>query len=1199
MLHNSRSLARASWSMSSQHGLLSAVGLLGLAVLVPMSSPAAALADVAGTVQPAPSVPSNVLDQADRAMMDGQLVAAKSMLLRAMRTQSGFADQQRAADLLDAVNRRLRAMDEREIGVQEAEWALRTGDLRRAEMHAAGALRMSGLSDQQQARAKAVSASVTAERATMAPKLPGLITAAGEDLKAQRFPQAKATLLTLQRSGLEMDPAQRLTVDEMLVRIIDAERAAGRVFDVNEVNASILQPGTVRRAGDPAPAPAPAPATPAEAPAPPPPVVAEAAPAPAPAPAAPPVPDATADLVRQARAAEAQALMTDADSSYDAGRYSEAVRKYEDALRLREHLAADRASHAERRLADLRLRMQAAGGGGGQIGQNLISQQNALREQTRAMFDNYLEQANKSLAAGDIAKARQDLANASVTVDNAQQVFPAADIEAFRNRTKTVEAAVAAREEAIAKSRSSTEETARQQDAKERRERVAKERADRINTLLRSARDKQLERRYAEGLQDIDQILMIDPYNPAAQALKETISMNLAFLRQDERQRDRDNRVRKLREDTVEYQRPPTWPMEYPENWDRKTAERLGMGGVMESPENRRTLAVLEKKLPAQFAGAPLGNVVAYLRQNTGADVAVNWDSLRSIGVDQKTPVDLELTDKPARVVLERVLASVSRDQHSRADWTVSDGIITVASADAIQRATTTLVYNVTDLLLTVPNFTDVPRVDLEAIYSGKDNRTLATSPFNRDKREGQKVPTSRDKLDEIIQIVQRTVDPEAWRDNGDGVGSIQQLNGSLIITTTPRNHSQISSLLAKLREIRSMQINVEARFLTVATDFFEQIGFNLSLVFNTNSAMFQAAQFFDPSVRPNDLFDLSSVSNPVRRVLDSANYSPGGQAGPYPNINPFQPPIVPGPPPPGSIGGPTIVPPGTAGSRVIQNTYNGSGNRALNTLGLFNGQSMSPIPAAGGSLALAQSLFPSDGFAGGILSRAPALGITGQFLDDVQIDFLIKATQADRRTTTVTAPRLTLTNGQVANVYVVTQRSLVTDLTPVTGDGAVGFDPTVTPIPSGVTMLVEAVITADRRYVTMNIDTSINTLDRVDQSEITAVVGGALVNSGSVGSFIQLPVVTTTRVQTTVTVPDEGTVLLGGQRLLTERQVEVGVPILSKLPIINRFFTNRIESKEESTLIVLVKPTIMIQQEAEEKAFPGIMDTVKAGLGN
>jgi type II secretory pathway component GspD/PulD (secretin) len=86
--------------------------------------------------------------------------------------------------------------------------------------------------------------------------------------------------------------------------------------------------------------------------------------------------------------------------------------------------------------------------------------------------------------------------------------------------------------------------------------------------------------------------------------------------------------------------------------------------------------------------------------------------------------------------------------------------------------------------------------------------------------------------------------------------------------------------------------------------------------------------------------------------------------------------------------------------------------------------------------------------------------------------------------------------------------------------------------------------------------------------------------------------------VQTTVTVPDQGTILLGGQRLTTEQEVESGVPVISKIPILNRLFSNRIETREEQTLLILLKPTILIQNELEERAFPGLDDSLRMPFG-
>ncbi len=70
------------------------------------------------------------------------------------------------------------------------------------------------------------------------------------------------------------------------------------------------------------------------------------------------------------------------------------------------------------------------------------------------------------------------------------------------------------------------------------------------------------------------------------------------------------------------------------------------------------------------------------------------------------------------------------------------------------------------------------------------------------------------------------------------------------------------------------------------------------------------------------------------------------------------------------------------------------------------------------------------------------------------------------------------------------------------------------------------------------------------------------------------------------VSVPDGGTLLIGGQKLVGESEIEVGVPILSKIPGLNRLFTNRSYAKDEHTLLILVRPKIIIQHEEEFKAF-------------
>jgi general secretion pathway protein D len=82
----------------------------------------------------------------------------------------------------------------------------------------------------------------------------------------------------------------------------------------------------------------------------------------------------------------------------------------------------------------------------------------------------------------------------------------------------------------------------------------------------------------------------------------------------------------------------------------------------------------------------------------------------------------------------------------------------------------------------------------------------------------------------------------------------------------------------------------------------------------------------------------------------------------------------------------------------------------------------------------------------------------------------------------------------------------------------------------------------------------------------------------------VQLPTFSFVTVTTTVSVPDGGTVLLGGIKRLSEGRNEFGVPILDKIPYLDRLFKNVGIGRETQSLMMMVTPRIIIQEEEEEK---------------
>jgi type II secretory pathway component GspD/PulD (secretin) len=91
----------------------------------------------------------------------------------------------------------------------------------------------------------------------------------------------------------------------------------------------------------------------------------------------------------------------------------------------------------------------------------------------------------------------------------------------------------------------------------------------------------------------------------------------------------------------------------------------------------------------------------------------------------------------------------------------------------------------------------------------------------------------------------------------------------------------------------------------------------------------------------------------------------------------------------------------------------------------------------------------------------------------------------------------------------------------------------------------------------------------------------------------VDVPETETASVATRVSVPDRGTLLLGGHKLAQEVEKEAGIPVLSKIPILGRLFSNRSVVRDQKILLVLVKPTIILQEEAEQDAIAALENTV------
>ncbi|KPK80540.1 MAG: hypothetical protein AMJ81_11920 [Phycisphaerae bacterium SM23_33] len=170
----------------------------------------------------------------------------------------------------------------------------------------------------------------------------------------------------------------------------------------------------------------------------------------------------------------------------------------------------------------------------------------------------------------------------------------------------------------------------------------------------------------------------------------------------------------------------------------------------------------LAKTLPkVEFSGIPLGDVIQYFRDVTGANIHIRWAALEQAGINKDTPVNIKAAGVTAQRALELVLEDAGGA--NPLDYMVKDGVIVISTADDLARHTETMTLDVRDL------------VD----------------------------PTDDKAIGGLMDLIRENVAPDSWRQVG-GRGAVSELNGALVVTNTPKAVKEVEALVESLRKVQT-----------------------------------------------------------------------------------------------------------------------------------------------------------------------------------------------------------------------------------------------------------------------------------------------------------------------------------------------------------------------------------------------------------
>ena len=880
-----------------------------------------------------------------------------------------------------------------------------------------------------------------------------------------------------------------------------------------------------------------------------------------------------------------------------------------------------------------------------------------------------------------------------------------------------------------------------EQQHKIRVEQEIGELVDKYNELFR-------DKRYEEAEMTARKAREIAPYNPVVV----TMFQKAIFARRNEinlrRREDVDASLWDALNDVEMAMVFPTDDYAYPgkREWKDlvKRRKRFGRPDNRErSEEELRIEKSLNSPVSLHFDEAPLKEVIDEIRKQIEINIVVDKLGLEEVGATTNSPVSIDLNGIKLKSVLNLTLEPLDLD------YTIQDDVLKITSKVRQQGRLITATYPVADLVVPlemgrvnagtitslVPGQPATPtlRSDGQMAVSGSSAQFqvgnnaasglvggISSGGMEAGVVGGQRAIN----FDSLSGLITSTIEPTAWEEIG-GQGSVRghESTLSLVIRATQKTHDEIADLLEQLRRLQDLQVTIECRQIVVIDSFYERIGID-----------------FDWNIQ-------DSVGGPF---LDGGSSQGGGgggggnqQSGPGSPLPPFGSVIGGGGgQQQGGQGGGQGGGGGAFGVGGIGGGFSGGGGGGGGLGGGFGG--------GGGGQGGGQGGQQQQGGRVGLFDQAPmrnmvardnyarptVIGMSnpdsftddldlqfrqGSFqigvpdfggynpesglqfglaiLSDIETFFFIQAAQGDERSNVMAAPKVTMFNGQQATIRDQVSQPFVISMIPSGGGGifgGVGYSPVIMPINEGVFLQVQAVVSADRRYVRLTVQPQFTQIREVktftfsggggggmggggmggggmggggmggggmgggmggggggmmgmggigggprdfQTSRTTAgqfgqaiphganfvdstsqgaqsgfggiggmgggmggmggggmggggmggmggggMGGGGMGGGGGGGSLtVQQPVQAVLNVTTTVSVPDGGTVLLGGVKRLKEGRNMAGVPILNKIPYISRLFKNSGVGRDTESVMLMVTPRIIIQEEEEE----------------
>ncbi|MHC4784216.1 MAG: hypothetical protein ACYTE0_14405, partial [Planctomycetota bacterium] len=334
----------------------------------------------------------------------------------------------------------------------------------------------------------------------------------------------------------------------------------------------------------------------------------------------------------------------------------------------------------------------------------VVKQKRAVQvDYTMAMVKDAAEKAQQALDNGQFDEARQSLRRAFSTVEKNKMLLGDTLYSDYTAQLTNLEQKV-----------NESQQVSQQQAEIERQDQTMdSQRAQAVVDYMDRAFAFQKEQRYEEALGQLEQLLDIDPLNQRALIIKQTLEHTVNYIEQRRIQDETDREEVALLMNAQKQMIPFSEEINFPRNWKEISERREAAMEDAASPADEAIHNLLDTTVDLSILteDTTFEEAIDILQNSVSPPlpIIVRWPDLQDNAfIEKDTLIGIDgvgFRSVLLRTVLTQLLEAISSGSFSEVDFVVQDGTITVATEESLPTNFTTEMYDVSDLVNPPANF--------------------------------------------------------------------------------------------------------------------------------------------------------------------------------------------------------------------------------------------------------------------------------------------------------------------------------------------------------------------------------------------------------------------------------------------------------------------------------------------------------------